>query len=177
MKMTKTEKKLSSRFEAQRSRSRWWTLRSIFVVATVFNYAWELAQSPLYRGMGSLDQVWWHCFLASLGDGLLVLLIFAAGWMALHRRDWLVRPGVHGYAVMLATGLVISVSIEWIAVHVVGRWAYTERMPLVPGLNVGILPIAQMLILPPLIFRVTSVWCRIRHSSRARLSPGRSRKT
>jgi hypothetical protein len=64
------------------------------VVATVFNYAWELAQAPLYEGMEHLRTVWWHCFVASLGDGLLVLLIFAAGWTALHRRDWFVRPGV-----------------------------------------------------------------------------------
>jgi hypothetical protein len=71
--MTKTEKKFSSRIEAQRSKSRWWTLRSIFVVAAVFNYAWELVQAPLYEGMEHLRTVWWHCFVASLGDGLLVL--------------------------------------------------------------------------------------------------------
>jgi hypothetical protein len=166
--MTKTEKKLSSRVEAQRSRSRWWTLRSIFVVAAVFNYAWELAQSPLYIGMENLGEVWWHCFVASLGDGLLVLFIFAVGWMVLHRQDWFANPGVHGYAVMLATGLVISVSIEWIAVHILGRWAYIDRMPLVPGLRVGIVPILQMLVLPPLIFWVAAAWGRVRRSSQAR---------
>jgi hypothetical protein len=166
--MAKTEKKLSSRVEAQRSRSQWGTLRTIFVIAAVFNYAWELAQSPLYMGMGSLDQVWLHCFLASLGDGLLVLLIFAAGWMVLHRQDWFVSPGVRGYAVMLTTGLVMSVGIEWIAVHIVGRWGYTERIPLVPRLDVGLLPILQLLILPPLIFWVAGAWDRVRRSSRAR---------
>lgn len=143
-------------------------LVGIFVVAVLFNYLWELAQSPLYVGMGSWDQVWWHCLLASLGDGLLVLLMFAAGWMVLHRQDWFVSPGVRGYAVMLATGLVMSVSIEWIAVHMVGRWAYTERMPLVLGLGVGLSPILQMLILPPLIFWVAAAWDRVRRSSRAR---------
>lgn len=143
-------------------------LVAIFVVASLFNYLWELAQAPLYEGMQRLRIVWWHCFVASLGDGLLVLLIFAAGWMVLHRQDWFVSPGVRGYAVMLATGLVMSVSIEWIAVHIVGRWAYTERMPLVPGLGVGLLPILQMLVLPPLIFWIAAAWDRVRRSSRAR---------
>jgi hypothetical protein len=138
------------------------------VVAAVFNYAWELAQSPLYIGMENLGEVWWHCFVASLGDGLLVLLIFAVGWMVLHRQDWFANPGVHGYAVMLATGLVISVSIEWIAVHILGRWAYIDRMPLFPGLGVGIFPILQMLVLPLLIFWVAAVWGRVRRSSQAR---------
>ena len=154
------------------SRTRWWTLGeqvvTLFVLAVLFNYPWELAQSPLYAGMGSSNRMWWHCFVASLGDGLLMLLIFAAGWTALHRQDWFVRPGLRGYAVMLAVGLIISVGVEWIAVHIVGRWAYTERMPLVPGLRVGIVPILQMLVLPPLIFRVAVAWYWVRHSSRAR---------
>lgn len=57
------------------------TLATIFVVAVLFNYPWELAQSPLYVGMESFSAVWWHCFVSSLGDGVLVLLIFAAGWV------------------------------------------------------------------------------------------------
>src|SRR5262245_36509341 len=40
--------------------------------------------------------VWWHCFIASLGDGLLILGIFAAGWIALGRQTWIVHPGVLG---------------------------------------------------------------------------------
>ena len=149
---------------------------TLFVVAVLFNYAWELAQSPLYTEMDSARTVWWHCFVGSLGDGLLVLLIFAAGWMVLHQQDWFVSPGVRGYAVMLATGLVMSVGIEWIAVHIVGRWAYTEHMPLVPGLDVGLVPILQLLVLPPLIFWVAAAWERVRRSSRARRSRGRRSK-
>jgi hypothetical protein len=150
-------------------------LVTLFVLAALFNYPWELAQSPFYMGMRNLNRMWWHCLVASLGDGLLVLLIFAAGWTALHRQDWFVRPGLRGYVVMLAVGLIISVIIEWTAVHIAGRWTYTERMPLVPGLGIGVLPIMQMLVLPPLIFRVAAAWYRVRRSSRARQSRGRSK--
>ena len=145
-----------------RCRVRGWrlgqTLASIFVVAVLFNYPWELAQSPLYVGMESFSAVWWHCFIASLGDGLLVLLIFATGWGVLHQRDWFVHPGVRGSVVMLATGLAIGAGVEWVAVHIAERWAYTARMPLVPGLGVGVAPVLQMLVLPPLIFRVAAMW-------------------
>lgn len=136
-----------------------WMLATIFVVAVLFNYPWELAQAHLYMGMESFRTLWWHCFVASLGDGLLVLLIFTAGWVMLRRQEWFARPGVRGYVVMLAAGLVIGVSVEWVAVHLAGRWAYTARMLLVPGLGVGIVPIMQMLVLPPLIFRAAAVWC------------------
>lgn len=136
----------------------WRALAAIYVIAVVFNLMWELAQAPLYIGMNDFRQSWRVCLLATLGDGLLLLLIFAVGWLLLRRRDWFVRPGVRGYALMLVTGLVIAVSIELAAVNVMGRWEYTKQMPLVPGLGVGLIPVAQMLMLPPLIFRVVTVW-------------------
>ncbi|MGE0129217.1 MAG: hypothetical protein AB7U82_14170 [Blastocatellales bacterium] len=138
--------------------SMWRALAAIYVIAVVFNLMWELAQAPLYIGMNDFRQSWRVCLLATLGDGLLLLLIFAVGWLLLRRRDWFVRPGVRGYALMLVTGLVIAVSIELAAVNVMGRWEYTKQMPLVPGLGVGLIPVAQMLMLPPLIFRVVTVW-------------------
>lgn len=130
----------------------------IFVTSVLFNYLWELVQSPLYTGLGSFHTMWWHCFVASLGDGLLTLLIVAAGWMTLRRAHWFLHPGVRGYVLMLMVGLLIGVSVEWGAVHMAGRWIYTAYMPLVPGLGVGLIPVAQMLLLPPLVFRVVAVW-------------------
>jgi len=56
------------------------TVAVLFIVAVLANYLWELAQAPLYVGMESFRVVWWHCFVASLGDGLLVLGIFVTGW-------------------------------------------------------------------------------------------------
>jgi hypothetical protein len=59
---------------------------------------------------------------------------------------------------MWTTGLVIGLTTEWIAVYVLGRWMYTVQMPLVPGLAIGLIPVVQMLILPPVIFRLVAVW-------------------
>jgi hypothetical protein len=58
---------------------------------------------------------------------------------------------------MLTAGLVLAMLVEWVAVHRLGRWAYAERMPMVPGLGIGLVPIAQMIILPPIIFRMAAV--------------------
>lgn len=140
--------------------STWQTLAAIYVIAVAFNLVWELAQAPLYIGMNGFRQSWRVCLLATLGDGLLLLLIFAVGWLVLRRWDWFVRPGVRGYALMIVTGMVIAVSIELAAVYVMGRWEYTKQMPLVPGLGIGLTPVAQMLVLPPLIFRVVTVWLK-----------------
>ncbi|MEX0806905.1 MAG: hypothetical protein WD688_26820 [Candidatus Binatia bacterium] len=140
-------------------------LISVFVFAVLLNYAWELAQAPLYVGLEAYDAgVFWHCVVASLGDGIMVLLIVAAGWVTLRQPDWFVRPGLPGYLIMITAGLVLAVVVEWVSVHRLGQWAYTEKMPIVPGLGIGFVPIAQMLILPPVIFRITAAigsWKRV----------------
>ena len=141
-----------------RWRQLWSLVATIFVVAVLGNYPWELAQAPLYVGMESFRAVWWHCFVASLGDGLVILGIFVAGWIALGRQTWFVHPGAQGYGVMLTTGLVIGGVIEWVAVPLLERWMYTAQMPLVPGLAIGVVPVVQMIILPPLIFRLVARW-------------------
>jgi hypothetical protein len=133
------------------------TSATVFILAVFINYPWELAHSQLYEGMSDFDLALWYCFVASLGDGLLVLLIFGAGCVALRRSDWFVNPGRHGYFVMFAFGLVIGVGVEWTAVHVMQRWAYAPRMPVIPIFNVGLTPVAQMLALPPLIFRAVAL--------------------
>ena len=125
----------------------------VFLVAILVNYPWELAQAPLYVGMDDFRAALSHCFLSSVGDGFLVLAIVVTGWFVLGESDWFAHPGAVGYLLMLAVGGFIAVSVEWAAVHIAERWSYTDRMPRVPGLDVGVLPIAQMLLLPPLIFR------------------------
>jgi hypothetical protein len=58
----------------------------VFVVSVVLNYLWELAQAPFYVGMENYNiGVLWHCFVASLGDGLMVLLIVTVGWIYFQR--------------------------------------------------------------------------------------------
>lgn len=146
-----------SRTDAGTQRSLWWILTTIFAVAVGFNYVWELAQSPLYLGMDDFSRMLWHCFVAAVGDGLLVLLILGVGWAVLGRQNWFVSPGVRGYALMLATGLLIAITVEW-ALLAAGKWAYNDRMPIVPLLGLGLAPVAQMLLLPPLIFYVVA--CR-----------------
>jgi len=130
----------------------------IFIVAVALNYLWEVTQAPLYVGLENWSSVWWHCFVAALGDGVLVWLIFVIGWMTFRRFDWYAHPNGRALAVMLGAGLFIGIGIEWVAINKLGRWAYTVDMPLLPGLDVGLVPVLQMLVLPPVIFRIAARW-------------------
>lgn len=136
---------------------------ALFVVAVSFNYFWEVAQGFLYVGMDwEKLSTWVHCLVASLGDGVLVWIIFAVGWFTFRRADWFVDPSGLHYSVMLIAGLSLGVVVEWIAVGLINRWAYTEQMPLIPGLAIGLVPVIQMIVLPPVIFFVVAAWIKQR---------------
>jgi hypothetical protein len=78
----------------------------------------------------------------------LVLGLFAMGLLLRRQQRWFVHSGIWGYGVMMTTGLVIGIAVEWIAVYLLGRWRYTAWMRRVPGLAVGLVPVLQMLMLP-----------------------------
>jgi hypothetical protein len=125
-------------------------LARIFVCAVGLNYAWELAQSPLYVAV-DFPAAFLHCFVSSLGDGLMVLAIF--GIVALVAgSDWCLRPAASHYLAMAAAGLTIAFAVEWWGLHVAKRWQYAELMPLIPGTGLGVVPMLQMVVLPPAVF-------------------------
>lgn len=135
---------------------RWPVLTRLFVVATLVNYPWEIGQAFLYIGMDYSVSMWWHCFVASLGDGMLVWIIYGVGRVMLRRSDWFKVPGPQRYVVMLTSGLIIGIAVEWLATHVFDRWSYTDQMPLIPVFDIGWVPVLQMLLLPPLVFRLVA---------------------
>lgn len=151
---------MSARSAEEGAVSRIHQVATVFVVAVVLNYLWERVQSQLYIGPNGADIAWWLCFVASLVDGLFVLLILGVGWVVFGRSDWYEQAGIRGYLVMLASGVAISVVVEWTTVYLMHWWTYSERMPLVPGLGIGVTPLIQMLVLPPCIFHVVTKWNR-----------------
>ena len=127
----------------------------LFVVSAALNFLWELVQAPLFVGMTSVGAIQWHCFVASLGDGIILWIIYGLGWAAFGTWRWTAQPGSWQMAFMVSVSLVIAFLIEWSALHWLHRWVYTDQMPIIPVLDVGLTPILQMLILPPFIFFLT----------------------
>ena len=132
----------------------WQVLAMVYLLGVALNYGWELAQSGLFTEESNAGNVWAHCFVASLGDGIMVLLLFGIGWSASGRRNWFVHPALNCYAILALSGVVMAVAVEWAAVHMLERWSYAQAMPRVPGLEIGLVPVLQMVLLPPLIFRI-----------------------
>lgn len=131
-------------------------LSAIFFVAVFLNLVWELGQAFLYVGMNYDLAMIAHCLWASLGDGLILWVIYLSGLLIFRDIRWFIHPSASHYAVMLTAGLTISITVEWVGLDVLKRWAYTESMPIIPILNIGLLPVLQMLLLPPIIFALVA---------------------
>ncbi len=136
----------------------WRTIVVIYAIAVFFNYVWELAQSSLYVGTGSLRNIWWHCGFAAIEDGFLVLVIYIAGGLVFRDQYWFEKPGWRGYLLIFVSGLVVSSGIEFVAVNIFNLWAYNTTMPRLPVFGVGLAPVAQMIVLPSLTFRAVAAW-------------------
>lgn len=126
-----------------------WLQTYLFLLAVPLHLTWEVAQMEAYDfPTNSLMDDIIGCFVPSLGDGLMTLIIFWTGWAVFRDSRWILNPGITGYLLMLAVGLLLAVIVEWNAFRT-GAWAYNEQMITIPILGVGLLPVLQMLVLPP----------------------------
>lgn len=130
------------------------TTATLLVVAVVLNYPWEMAQAFLFASMGSIAQASWRCFLASVGDGVMILGIHAAGCQLFRSRLWFRGASAGRIAFTIAVGALVGVAVEWWGLSI-GRWQYEPTMPRVPGLELALVPLLQMPILAPVALRVT----------------------
>ena len=120
------------------------------LLSFLFHFAWEILQAPLFARMPVMShwQATLVCLKATFGD---VGIAFASfGVAAVLDKEWLwfVKPSTRGLAAYLAAGLLITFAFEWHAVYWAGRWAYSDLMPLVPLLQVGLAPVMQWVVLP-----------------------------
>ncbi len=119
-----------------------------FVAAA--NLVWETVQLPLYtiwREGSPYDLVVAvaHC---TAGDVLIAAVSLALAWLMVGRREW--PAGRYGRvaAVAIVFGVVYTVFSEQYNVGVRATWAYSDLMPMVPFLDVGLSPVAQWIVIP-----------------------------
>lgn len=128
---------------------------AIAVFAFLLNFPWEFLQVPLFAGMADMPH--WQavktCTRAALGDVFIMLLGFWLVSAAARTRLWIYAPSLRQLASLIATGMLMTVVIEMAALRGLwlDTWRYSNAMPLVPVLGVGLAPVLQWIVLPPLI--------------------------
>ena len=143
------------------------------------NLVWEFAQLPLYTiwqtsAPGALVFAVLHC---TGGDILIALTSLMLALALVGNVAW---PDCHFRRVAALTmvfGVSYTIFSEWLNITVRQTWAYTDSMPVVPGLGVGLLPILQWLVIPLAAMRLARRWSRSAagvDGSASRIKPSRT---
>ena len=130
-----------------------WPEFNVFVFSLLLNYPWELIQMPLFLGMRESTQgaAIKACTFATLGDGVIMLLAYWGGALLVQDRRWIARPRRAPILTMIGIAVAITVFVERWAIVSAWGWRYAENMPVIPMLGIGLTPVLQWIILPPLL--------------------------
>ena len=123
--------------------------RRYVVTSALGNLAWELAELPLYTlwQTGSAREMASAAIHCSAGDLAIAGTALAGSLLLFGRADW---PRSHFWRVAGATlsvGLGATILIERLSTAQ-GFWTYSERMPTLPLLGIGLAPVAQWVLIP-----------------------------
>ncbi len=116
----------------------------------LLNLGWELLQAPLFADWGEpLGRMLRGCLLGTVGDVAILLGAFWATSVLFRTRGWLHGRRWAPALAFIVIGLGYTVFSEWWHTQVRHTWEYGRWMPLVFG--IGLSPIAQWLVVPPLV--------------------------
>lgn len=141
------------------SKGRVLTSIRLLAIALPLYFAWEMLQMPAFTGLPEsvLRATAW-CALATLGDGVLVVVVFVIAAVLFADRCWFAPPRPGRYVVAVFIGVLLNVAAESLLARGAGLWGYAPWQPVVPVVNVGALAVVQPVILLPLSFSLLARW-------------------
>tara|TARA_R110000772_G_scaffold55938_2_gene127577 strand:- start:31 stop:477 length:447 start_codon:yes stop_codon:yes gene_type:complete len=121
-------------------------------------FIWEILQMPFFDvGSATYWEKTLGCTRATFGDVGILVFAYTVVSILNRNRHWMHRPTYWMIGIYLLTGLGITVIIEWVATNMPSEsgwgWRYSELMPLIPGTNIGFVPILMWLVIP-----LTTLW-------------------
>ncbi|MFD2512473.1 hypothetical protein ACFSRY_01230 [Pontibacter locisalis] len=135
----------------------------VLVVGFLLNLIWENAQAPLYEGYKGFYGHFWLCFVAAVVDALVILLLYLLFLVYSQHLYWPLAAGFWQRLLLVIAGVLLAVWFEKWALNV-EQWGYAEAMPIIPILDIGLLPVLQLMFLPFATFWVSM------HVARANLA-------
>jgi hypothetical protein len=123
---------------------------SSFALNTVWEYlhqtAFAIPPYPFYLAT-----------VCAFGDLVITAIIYLLGALANGSWHWCQVDHRHVYLFASVMGFIFALVTEWFALWT-GKWTYSDWMPIVPFLKVGLLPLLQLSLLTPLSFYFGIKW-------------------
>lgn len=125
----------------------------LFALGFPLHLAWEGAQLPLYTLWREAE--WSHILYSlthcTLGDMLILLACYEAIALLNRNRYWLDGAILWNGLAFTILGVGYTIYSEIANVYLEKTWAYTETMPIVPGIEIGLTPLLQWLLIQPFL--------------------------
>lgn len=116
------------------------------------NFFWEVLQTYFYAlrdvPFRTMLYGWIHC---TFGDVLLTIISFWLISLASQNRKWFFHLNRLNLGGFVLVGIIFTIISERVNVRVLRSWTYNQSMPLIPLLEVGLTPLLQWMMIPPLI--------------------------
>ena len=85
------------------------------------------------------------CILTDIAFALSALLV---ALLVVNDEFWPKRSYGIVASLVISFGILGTIAGEWLSVAVFGTWAYSEIMPIIPLIDVGLSPVTQWLAIP-----------------------------
>jgi hypothetical protein len=133
----------------------WLTLmRRYFTFIVLANLLWEIVHLPLYTiwRSGSAGEIAFAVVHCTAGDVLIATAALLGALLLLGNARWPDERYVAVAAFALFAGLGYTVFSEWLNTTIRLSWAYTDLMPRLPAIGIGLSPLAQWIVIPVAAF-------------------------
>lgn len=130
------------------------TLRSYFLWLAIGNLLWETIHVPLYtiwneKNLANIAFAVIHC---TGGDLLIGASALFGALLVFGQSGWPEDQYKTVAALTVTTGVLYTAFSEWFNTTVRESWSYADAMPIIPGIGLGLSPIAQWVVIPSGIF-------------------------
>ncbi len=121
----------------------------------LLNFVWEVLQTPFFVDISDqINTIIWYRFHCTLGDVGITLGCFWLVALITKSRSWFLNPTKNRLLLFVAFGVSYTIFSEIKNVSLNKLWGYSELMPVIPYLEVGIIPLIQWIVVPPLVILI-----------------------
>jgi len=133
-----------------------WTLLYFLLFSFVFFGMWEWIQTWFFKDVTpEINKIIYYRIHCTFGD-MMILSFFVGLWGIVKRGfPWFYNPGGRDYLAVCAMTVLYTAISEYINVHIRHNWGYSDLMPLLPGIGIGLVPLLQWAVLPALVIKIT----------------------
>jgi len=120
---------------------------NIIFFSLLLNTLWEGLHSYFYLFPDGLATYPHYCWLCVGGDILIALGAFFLVSLIYKSRKWILKPTKMQVLFFVLAGVIYTVISEFVHVNVMGTWQYSDMMPMIPVVDIGLSPVVQWIII------------------------------